>query len=398
MKKLVLVSVAIMVLSGMSGYWMAGTQHNSSAVSQYTAFSSSLTANSVVVLNNSFFQHNSQSHISTVLTNVFSSYEPYMVIMYGATSYRLEFLNSWATALQSNHFQMPVQLISHNSTKTAQSYSSSLLDSSVIAVSFNPCGEVIGAHVSGNGLQQFINYATGIFMAEQSIIPHISKPVSAAATPNTVTNQYFTGIGYVGWYKETAPKDWLSEQTGWVSGQWTYYEYTYTSPNGTVYYEFATVGQIEIHAYDPYTPYHLFQDTQWNTWQWAGQVLYDHNPQNTGEYTNGYTNYTVTVAFSGASVTVSEQVANKVLNWQDQSDGQKGNAAVLYTFGSAVQEDTTYTLWPGSTGFLDPYKYGGVLPMVVNEVLFGSVDSWPGTYSTPILNQTVRLNNGVTPT
>ena len=134
----------------------------------------------------------------------------------------------------------------------------------------------------------------------------------------------------------------------------------------------------------------LYEATEWHTNDYAGQVMYDWNPENAGAFPSGSTGYTVTAAYGPASISISWTTSNSI-SWADTTNLANGNASVTYPFNGA-SSGQMYTLWPGSTEYLDPSKAGGFLPMDVPEIFYGGfIVGRAGYYYTPIFQASYSL-------
>ena len=346
----------------------------------------------VAILNQSYLSGISSTSLTNFLTSTFARSGSYLAIIYGAQSLRGGFYEDWNVALSENNMRMPVGLASQSLSSKSLEVSSSMLNDTAVAIAFNPFGEIVGGNISLSQFPNFVSYAVTTFYKEMSILgAKSSTPIMAPrGIPMGVTPNYFNGIGFVGWYQIQA--NYTGSEVGWVQALWTYYEYTYTSPNGTVYYEFASIGTTSIQALGLWVPGDLWAHTGWNTSTYPGQILYAWNPVNTGSYSNGQNiTYSVSVQYGPASVYVSETVPQNIITWTDQSNPSDGNAKVDYTFGSKAQGGVTYTLYPGSTGFLDPFRTGGTQPMIVTEGMYASFAYSIFLAWTPVFQQQVYL-------
>ena len=379
-----------------------GSSQNETNIASSTQFSVSITGKSSYVSQN-------MTSLEHSLLRIFSQGKPYMVIINGTQSQRLSFLNAWNNALKNSGYSDQqvnpgiINKVSEN-RQVAENTSNPFFTSSAIAISYKPFGYIVGHGITDSaGMAQFIAFANQTFSYEishgsgvvQTVHNSKSTDISTDSSPSL---NYFTGIGYRGVFYEYANESSIfgTYEAGWIGVAYYFNEYTYTAPDGTTYYEFGVIARLNIEGYSywwagSHPPGVLYEATEWHTNTYAGQVLYDWNPENTGTYQSGSTGYTVSAAYGPASISISWTSSNSI-SWADTTNLPNGNASVAYTF-SGASTGQLYTLWPGSTAFLDPNKAGGVLPMDVTEMFYGGfIVGRAGYYYTPTFQAPYSLS------
>jgi hypothetical protein len=198
-------------------------------------------------------------------------------------------------------------------------------------------------------------------------------------------SQNYKYIGYVGWKTAYFKGRGCGETTGYMSVMVKYY-YTEVNTPTTKYHSWLAYPQHSAKGYKTscwgitwnHYPKTFISVTDWKTSIWPGQVLDDWGPKNAG--TAATITFTVTsgvsLGYRTAYATIEYSVSiiepnGPYFEWFDKSDPPYGIAKAEHNVkvpsGYAVSKlnDVLFTVEPSSTGFLDPNKPGGYLPMIV---------------------------------
>lgn len=327
-----------------------------------------------IVVSSGYFENTPNSGIVGNLTarlkNI--SYEgAFTLIVYHAFAYRKDILNDWLFAISNStrnksNAPLPVMPVSANSTKNQSHPSSAFYYSSTVAFSFSPESIFFsncGSSINLLGFESFLG-------------KNLRKPVSDVSfRTDFYSSQGYTpdstvGMKYIGEY------GWFSSYTskGFNEVLYKYYE-AQACHNGQEYYWFAS---NVSHAVKGYTNFWggckawKYNDiTNWQTSVYAGQVLCNYSPVNSGCHNfksgnNPLFKIGASASIFGATIGISWPIYYgdyPNLNWVDDSNPATGCVNTFYRWGICADVGGTYTVYSISLGELNPTKAGGVLPM-----------------------------------
>lgn len=379
----------LMLLSDMTVLTSASdfTSGNSHGSPASLVYSSDLMGNSVVILDNSFFQSHSPESIHQSLFTIFAQGAPFMAILLCDASYRSEFLKAWSSSLQSEGYQMPVQTVSSSIPGTNYSASFPLLPDSGVALSFRPSGEILSGNLNNESRADFATYAEDSFHYEVSLM----NSANGSWSPSPVGINFRNYTGYFGIFSEIINRQ-IGEPLGTTAGLWTFYEATQRLESGTVYYFYGVAGRISIEGFSTssvnWRPSNLVEETNWGGNQ-DQQQAWEWSPINTG-YLNGTAGRIYFVQIIPVPMYFTILGTNNTISWRDQSDPALGLTKANFSFkwddydlmGTNTQSDTVYTVSTSSVGFIDTGR-GGSPPLVINEAvqaqLWGGREYYVGT-------------------
>ncbi|MEL9908068.1 MAG: hypothetical protein QXP97_00815 [Desulfurococcus sp.] len=218
-----------------------------------------------------------------------------------------------------------------------------------------------------------------------------------AAGPASITSlNGFNPVGFVGWITANFTGAVCGEITGYMAVKVDYFYANTTTLGGKLYHAFLAHVEHSAKGYATtccpwwwpwcsptyHYPKTFVSKTDWHTTTWPGQVLDDWQPKNAGSAST----VTYTIAWNaGASVgqgiraTVSYSTSTSITQpnapyytWYDISDPPYGIAASKHELqpGGLSESQLTnilFTVEPSSIGFLDPDRYGDVLPMIIQH-------------------------------
>ncbi|MEM0161078.1 MAG: hypothetical protein QW258_01325 [Thermoplasmata archaeon] len=322
---------------------------------------------------------------STGLLNMFSTKihngYGFSVIIYGSYSQRHRFFDAWFEALQLNKLRMPVVFAyTFNENKSNLQLDPFIYSAPAVAISFAPFGMYVipnGTNIYGGiitAVNKFSNEAT----VNGGLISDYMNQKQSPYSPMVINENTFTSyLGYLGWYSNSAYSYvWPFGPTVKAATQETavdYYEAQTTNAKGTWYFFLAyTRNTVYMYSYSRYsfTLSNMESITNWNTSKFAGQVLYDWAPTNSGS-TSDMT-YSLSAGVSGVGVSVSYSEQNGIpIEWQDKTNPSSGYVNTAEQLGSIrdpAKDYVTYEVNPSSIGLLDPTKSGGYPPIIGAQI------------------------------
>lgn len=348
-----------------------------------TALTDSFTAPnvSVMLLGENYLTGTNSTALLNMLTTKMKAGYGFSVILYEAYSQRERFFDTWFEALKVNKLRMPVIFAyAINGNKSNLQLDSFVYSVPVVAISFAPFGMYVisnGTNIYGGIISATDKFSNEVMTNGGMISDYVyQKPLSN--TPLIITANTFTNyLGYLGWYSKNAYSYvWPFGPNVKAATQQTavdYYEAQTTNSEGTWYFFLAyTRNTVYMYSYSRYsfTLGNMESITNWNTTNFAGQVLYDWAPTNSGS-TSDMT-YSLSAGVSGVGVSVSYSEQNGIpINWQDKTNPSAGYANTAEQLGSIkdpARDYITYEVNPSSIGLLDPTKAGGLPPLVGTQI------------------------------
>ncbi len=360
-----------------------------SSLSINPVITSSFQSCNAVVVSTGYLSHKPLDIMNSLAARM-SSGGGFVVVLSGANDQRQNFLGAWMKALTINHAKMPVMpIISFSSDKKSFTIDTRMFTAPLIAFSFKPFGVSISE--SALDLASNVAWAVNNFESEAGVpsTASISSILEGGGAQSqgssnqisSLTESGMSFIGYIGW-RTSDIHGWFGEYEGTQSVKVEYYYTSATTGNGK--YEFF-LAHIWHSAYGVcawtgcYSPNTWDSVTDWKTSTYAGQVLHDWGPKNSG--TNAQVTFGLTVGADATGPQASASITYGVpgglqIDWADQTVPQNGYVKAhenMHTHGPD-NHDTTYTVEPTSTGFLDPTLPAGGEPMIVSHSFSVTVD------------------------
>lgn len=336
---------------------------------------------SIILLGDNYLTKTNSTGLLTMLSTKISEGYGFSVIIYKSFSQRENFFNTWFEALQLNKLRMPVVFANAiDGNKSNLQLDSFMYYAPLVAISCAPFGMYIisnGTNIYG-GIISAVNKFSNEETINGGLISDYISQKHPLYSPMVITENTFTNyLGYLGWYSNNAYSYvWPFGPTVKAATQETavdYYEAQTTNAKGTWYFFLAyTRNTVYMYSYIRYlfTLSNIESITNWNTSTFAGQVLYDWAPTNSGSTSD--MSYSLTAGVSGVGVSVSYSEQNGIpINWQDKtnpSSGYVNTAEQLGDIRNPAKDYITYEVDPSSIGLLDPTKNGGTPPLLGTQI------------------------------
>jgi hypothetical protein len=282
-----------------------------------------------------------------------------------------DFYDVWLKSLSAINYKPNIFLIDDKQEIYDKKYEALKLDqrlfaSQIVAFSYNPYGIAVVEKISDTNKDIF--YVINSFIETPHLMLYSSTPITQ--------KEKFSFIGYIFW-KSNPTYDWFGGKAGEMFAKVEYYYAEERANSGQLYkfylaYVMHIVKGYSVNLWDR-PPTEMITRTDWSTYHFPGQVLWDWGPKNV--FSSDIIEYSVSVN-PMATITVVYGSPYPFESF-DQSDPQKGIAQVKHVIHNP-SPNMFYTVKPSSIGMLDPNKPSGFEPVLVKHYMwttFNGVDT-----------------------